>query len=159
LGAASWLSAGGELYLVALSLSPLAVQGQINAGFLLLMAGCASIVLAIGALRMARLVIEIRSVDEPSLQAGLFNNGIETLLAAAANLILLAARFLMVAGIAWLAWFLMAESLSWWGGDKVSWIRWGLDGSLIPPEPQGLRWVARAIAGILFLAVFGLVLA
>jgi len=152
------LTGGTELFLAALCLVGLAVQEMAPWTEACLLGGAGLALLGIGALSLAPLAVEnpLRGDPSPSGIASAVGNGPETLASAALNLVMAAGQFALAAGVAWLTWFLLAESLSWWGGENVRWVRWGLDGRLVPESEGGLYYGACAIAGLWFV-VGGLV--
>jgi hypothetical protein len=69
-------------------------------------------------------------------------NGPEIIASAAVELVLATLRTAVVLFFAAATWFVTCESLSWLGGDRAGWVRWGLDGSLVPDgaEAGQSRW-------------------
>jgi hypothetical protein len=151
------LTAGVELYLAALLLASLASQGVCPWGEAALAGTGAIGLLGLGALSVGAVAVEGRRLRErPEGVAGLvLANGAETLGSAAAAL----ARGLLSTGVlvggAWLVWWLACESVSWWGGEQVRWMRWGLDGALWPDAEPGLYWAASCAAGLWFVLLLG----
>jgi hypothetical protein len=160
-GSVVLLTAGIELYLATLFL--LALNGQITETWhaILLLGGLGLVLLEVGALGLGAVAVEGPSLEDAP--AGAFatcvRNGPETLASAVAAQVGGAVRCLSFAGFAWFTWLLMCENLSWWGGDHARWLRWGLDGRLVPESEPGVYQAASAIAGIWFLLLTGLVLA
>jgi hypothetical protein len=160
IGSVLLMAAGVELFLAALGLLVLAVQGacpwQEPAG----LGGWALGLLALGAFGLAAVAVEDPQAEPRGGPLGCFlGNGAATLASAAANLVPLLVRWVSWAGLAALTWALACTSLSWWGGDNVNWVRWGLDGQLLPNAEGGLYWGAAAIAGLWFVLIVGLVVA
>jgi hypothetical protein len=155
------LTAGTELYLIAFFLIGLhqPVTGIWQA--VALPGGVSLALLGLGALALGPIAVEgTSSFGAPAgTLAAYSGNGPETLASAAAGLVSGTCRFLVVAGQAGLAWLLLCESLSWWGGDQTHWVRWGLDGQVVPDSEPGFYQVASVIAGGWFLILVGLVLA
>jgi hypothetical protein len=157
---ALFTAAGVEMLLVAGFLAPLAWQGKASWQEVAVMAGCAAGFLGIGALGMGVVAVEGKR-DEYTRARGAetyLGNGIETLASGVVSLGVGLLRFVMIAGFAWSAWAVLCESLSWWGGENVRWVRWGLDGTLRPASEGGLYRLASGIAGLWFLLLFGLIL-
>jgi hypothetical protein len=152
-------TAGMDLLVVTGLLLLLAFQGACPWREVLMVGGSAVGLLGLGAFGLGAVAVEATR-EEKRLGAlgAFFGNGLETLASAAVNLGLWFRRFMLAASLMWLTWVVACESLSWWGGENVHWVRWGLEGSLQPPAEAGLYRVASAIAGFWFLLVVGLVL-
>lgn len=86
----------------------------------------------------------------------LANRG-ELLVSALAALGMGAIRWAVLFALAWLTWFFVCESMGWMGG-QAEWVRWGLDGRLVPDVRGPLYGLAAGIAGLWFFILFGVVL-
>jgi hypothetical protein len=159
-GSALFVTGGVVLCLAAGFLAPLAWQGKAPWQEVAALGGCAAGLLGIGALGMG--VVAVEGNPGAYARAGgvesYVGNGIDTLASAVVNLAVGLLRSLAVLGFAWSAWVVTCESLSWWGGPNVHWVRWGLSGGLRPPPEGGLYRAASAVAGFWFLLLSGLVL-
>lgn len=153
-------TAGIELYLATCFLVPLAFRGASPWSEPALGAGLAVALLGLGALGIGAVAVEGQGPEETrSGSLWLFiDNGGMTSASAAANLFLGLGHFARFLLPYTLAWWLTCASLSWWGGDQVQWIRWGLDGALIPSTEGGLYQVASWIAGAWFFFFFAFIL-
>ncbi|HEV3080586.1 MAG TPA: zinc-ribbon domain-containing protein, partial [Gemmataceae bacterium] len=162
LGVASVLvaAAGIELLLVAGFLAPLAFQGTGTWVEVAILGGLAVGLLGLGALGLGAVAVEgqRREGTRPGAAEIYLGNGLETAASAAANLVLVPLRSVTVLGLVWLAWLFACASLSWSGGEKVQWVRWGQASTLVPASEGGLYRAASAIAGIWFLLLLGLLL-
>jgi hypothetical protein len=153
-------AAGIELLLVAGFLAPPAFQGSDSWEEAATLGGLGVGLLGLGALGLGAVAVEGQRREGARLgAAGIYlGNGLETGASAVANLVLVPLRSVTVLGLAWLVWLLACESLSWSGGEKVQWVRWGQASSLVPESEGGLYRAAAAIAGIWFLLFSGLFL-
>jgi hypothetical protein len=148
LGSVALVAGGLVCYLAAGCLAFLAGQGLRPWEEALALAGVAAVLLGAGALGLGVVAVE-GNADDGSEGGGwrsVLANGPETLVSAVANLAALVPRSLAVAGYAVLTWWLTAASLACWGGDSARWVRWGLDGSFVPPAEGGLDRAASGIA-------------
>jgi hypothetical protein len=159
-GAAVLLAAGTQLLLATLALTGSSLQGDETWPEVLLLGGLGLTLLGVGALTLAPLAVDNPPAGEEAAggMTAYVDNGPETLASATLSLVRGACGWLEVAGIAWLVWLLLSESLSWWGGGQAGWVRWGLDGRLVPESGPGLSRVACGIAGFWFSWVAVLVL-
>jgi hypothetical protein len=153
-------TAGMELFLVTLFLIPLAWRGTSPWQEVLAFGGLAYALMSVGAFGLGGLAVQGENRDSPEPGSlGLFlASSLETLASATLNLALGLARFACFAGIAFLTWWLTCESIAWWGGENVQWLRWGLNTSLIPESETGLYLVASVLAALWFLLLVGLTL-
>jgi hypothetical protein len=161
-GSVLLFSAGTGLFLVALFLLPLAFEGTAGWHEVALSGGPSLLLLGAGALGLGRVAVELtRPGEAPAgLVETVAGNGGETLASAAVNLLTGPARSVAVTLLAGLTWLVLCESAGWWGGEHARWLRWGLDGALMPwPDEGGFEGVACLIAGLWFFALGGLVLA
>jgi hypothetical protein len=149
---------GVELFLITLALAPQVLQGTCPWEEEAAIVGLALAALAIGVLGLGRVAVEGNRLPEDARRGlGVYlANGPETALSAAAALGLGLIRTALLAGFLWLVWLVACESLSWWGGEKVRWMRWGLDGQLWPDAEAGLYQVASGIAGLWFALLIGI---
>src|SRR5262249_46362603 len=137
-------AAGVELYLLAALAAALALVGTGSWAEVFALGGAAAACLGLGALGLGVLAVEGPPREHPRGAAveTYLGNGLETLASAAVNLASGLLRTGVVAALAGLTWFTACESLSWWGGARVQWVRWGLDGRLAPVVEGGLAQVA-----------------
>jgi hypothetical protein len=156
-GSVLLVTAGTELYLVAGLLVPLALQGKCGWEPVVGLGGFAAAFLGLGAFGLGAVAVEGQRPNETrkATMEILLGNGVETLGSAAVNLVVGATRSVGLVGLFWLAWLLMATTLSWGGGEKAGWVRWGLDGTLRPEADGVLYQAASWIAGLWFLLLFG----
>jgi hypothetical protein len=155
------LTAGTEsLLLTALVIVPDWQEGVVRPEVRVL-AGLGLTGWGLGALGLGAVAVRsTASSEEPDgILSAYTGNALETLAAAVAGLVSGMWRFLLVAAFAWLAWYFLCENLSWWGGDQLRWLRWGLDGRLVPESEPGLYRLASILAGSWFFLVAGLVVA
>jgi hypothetical protein len=153
-------TAGVELYLLTGLLVPLALDRVADWQEVLTVGGVALGCLGLGALGLGALAVEGPPREDSTRTAlGTYlANGFEILASAALNLGSGLLEFVAFAVVAWLTWFTTCESLSWMGGGRVQWLRWGLDWQLAPAAEGGLYQAASWIAGFWFLLVGGLTL-
>jgi hypothetical protein len=155
------MTAGIETFLLTLVLLALGWQDGKFAPYLAVLGGLSVVLLLAGALGLGAVAVEgMAETGVPTGGLGAYaGNGPETLASALAALVGGACRFVVLAGLAWLTWRLLGDSLSWWGGDRARWMRWGLDGGLVPESEPGTYRLAAGLAGCWFLLLVGLVLA
>ncbi len=155
------LSAGILLLLAAGCLLPLALRGAAPWEEVATLTVASVVLVGLASLGLGVLAVE-GGRDEYAEAGGgvgaLFANGPETLASAAANLVLCPVRFALVLAVLGLAWFLTCESIAWSGGENVRWLRWGLDGALVPDTEPGPYRVASWVVGLWFFLPLGLVL-
>jgi hypothetical protein len=160
IGSVLLATAGIALLLLTGFLTPLAVKEAGMRGEVGLLGGLAVALLELGVLGLGAVAVEgkRRDMDRPGLIGTYLGNGLETGASAAAELVLVPLGSAAFLGIIGLTWFFACESVSWWGGEKVQWVRWGLGDTLVPESEGGLYWAASLIAGFWFLLLFGLAL-
>jgi hypothetical protein len=126
-----------------------------------LLGGVSVAFLVLGALGLGTVAVEgMAGTGVPAGALAMYSrNGLETLASALAAVLGGAYRFVLVAGLVGLTWLLLCNSLAWSGGDRTGWVRWGLDGRLLPESEPGVYRVASVLAGGWFLFLVGLVLA
>jgi hypothetical protein len=149
-------TAGIDLLLVAGALFPLAWEDQCLSAEVLGLGGLGAALLTLGSLGLgAEAARRGREGSHRGTLDILLGTGVETLVTAAANLGLAGVRFGILLGMVGLTWYLTCESISWWGGENIHWVRWGLDRELWPESEGGLYQVASWITGVWFFLIVG----
>jgi hypothetical protein len=117
--------------------------------------------LVLGALGIGPVVVEGRRLGEkPTGPLGNYlGNGAETLASAVLGVVVGLLWSALMAVFAWLTWMLTCDTLGWINPEKARWVRWGLDGRLVPETDGPLTWFASRLAGLWFFLLGGLVLA
>jgi hypothetical protein len=158
------LTVGTLAYLTALWALVVAVQARTDWREPVLFLGVAVPLYGLGALALAPGVVESQGQYSPagSPLASYLGSGPEMVGSAAAALVVGAVRSAGLLAIGWLTWWLLADGLTWVSRWNNQWIRWGLDGQLVPrlvpPAAGGLYSVARGLAGCWFFFLAGLAL-
>jgi hypothetical protein len=145
-----------ELLLVAGVLLPLAWRDECPYGDVIALGGLGAAVLTLGSLGLGAEAAS-RGTKEyrPGILGVMLGNGVETVASAVASLGLGLVRWAAILSFVAFTWWLTCESISWWGGENIHWVRWGLDGRLGPPSDGGLYQVASWIAGVWFFLIVG----
>lgn len=154
------LTAGVQLALLVVLLLPLGLSPgadtpppwELLAG----LTGAALVLIALGGFASGSVVEEglERPVGDPV--RCFVGNLPETLLSALINLPLGLLRWLVVAVLAGLTWWLLCDTLTHGGEETSRWLRWGL-GGVFWPQGKGLYWFASVLAGMWFVLLAGLV--
>jgi hypothetical protein len=154
------LSAATVLFLATLVLAVLVWQDRDLWPELVLLGGTALGLGAIGSLGLGAVAVDSRRLEENAVSpmASYFDNGADLVASALAALVMGPLRWAALIATAALTWYFVCESLSWTGGQS-QWVRWGLDGRLVPEAAGPLYWLASRIAGLWFFILFGVVLA
>jgi len=153
------LSAAVVLFLTVLPLAFLVWTGSASWPEPVGLTAVALVLGALGALGLAAVSVDGRRLDETATSplGNYVSNGGELLASALAALGMGVLRWAALLAMAVLTWLFVCESLGWAGGD-ARWVRWGLDGRLVPEVEGPLYWLASRIAGIWFFVLFGTVL-
>jgi hypothetical protein len=123
-----------------------------------ILAGCGLVLLGLGSFLLGSTAADGNRPMQTSGPAVFLDDGVEIVVAGLLNLGNLVWSTALTIGFAWAAWFVMCENLSWWGGDEVQWVRWGLTPAIVPSPQTGLYRGAAGLAGFWFVLVMGLVL-
>jgi hypothetical protein len=147
------LTIGIEFAGAAGFLLALVVQGTAPWEEFFLLAGLGIGSFGLGAFGLGALAV--RAWEREDATAGTVSlcirNNLETLASGVVNLAAGLWRFGLLAGCFFLMWLLTCTGFFWWGGEHYHWIRWGLEGTLIPEGEGGLYQGASVIAGLWFL--------
>jgi hypothetical protein len=159
LGSVGVLSAGVVLYLLALAAALFALGQTSSWEVVGVLAGFAVALLGLGSFGLAATSVDGGQPEEkqPSVAGAFLGSAPEMLASGLVNVVLGSLRFALVLGVGWLTWFLTCETTGWIGGERATWVRWGLDGRLAPDAEAGLEPVASVIAGLFFLLLTGTV--
>src|SRR5262249_35435589 len=144
-------------YLVTLYHLLLALRGTCPWEEVLVQGAVSAAVLGAGALGLGALAVE--GDRRSGALAVLRGNAAETLALSAVGLWDGLVRSAAALGVAWLTWWTLCETIAFWGGENVKWVRWGLDGILAPAAEGGLYTVASWLAALWFFLLCGAVLA
>lgn len=153
------LSAATVLYLAGLLVACLVWEDPNLCPELCCLAIVALLLGAPGALGLGTVAVDGRRLEEnkTATREPYLTNGAELLASALAAVGMGALRWAALFALAWLTWFFVCESLGWMGGP-AEWVRWGLDGRLVPDVRGPLYSFASWIAGLWFFILFGVVL-
>jgi hypothetical protein len=159
LGSVVLLTAGVELFLVMGVFISAALQGTSTWWEVAAFGSGAAVLVSLGALGLGGVAVEGQPLDVTRVGTlGIYLSQIPELVASAIlSLVVGLLRFVAVAGFACLTWLISCTSISWLGGDKIQWLRWGLNGVPPPAEEDGLYRMASWITGFWFLLILGLV--
>jgi hypothetical protein len=154
------LATGVVAFLAALPLVALVMRERTPWQEPALLGGAALLLLELGALGIGPVVVEGRRLAErpTSLLGTYLGNGLETPASLLLSLLVGTVRTALLAAFACLTWLLTCDSLGWISPESARWVRWGLDGRLIPQTDGPLNWFASWLAGPWFFILAGLVL-
>jgi hypothetical protein len=153
------VTAGVQLALAAVFLGFLAAGETTPWDEVVIPAVLAAVLTGLGAFGLGAVAVEDDPTEEyrKGTVANLLGNVVETLTSAVVSVVLGLVRSAEFLGLTWLAWLLTCESLSWWGGEEVQWVRWGLGDTVRPAAEGGLYQAASWVAGFWWALLIGLI--